>query len=201
MTPTAGPARGSNVRTKRELNARLAEHVDWLRASAERFDGRHFSEAKRIAVVVRSLVHDTSASRSLLTQLGMRDGMTWRSAVPFNESGFECPPWDEVPGFAPIAGWPQYECDFAKWWRGRLLVHEGEHIDRSWLILHLANFDGGAHIDPVLPAAYRSMTREGGLRRTRINSAGEPYPDNTDPVPIAVRTICTEVVTSIESAW
>lgn len=200
MTSSTRPARDPRVRTKRELNARLAEHLEWLRASAKRFDERHTSEAKRIAVVVRSLVHDTAASRSLLTQLGMRDRMIWRSAVPTNATGFERPPWEEVPGFANIAGWPQYECDFATWWRGRMFEHEGERIDRSWFILHLANFDGGAHIDPVLPSAYRSITREGGLGRTRINSAGNPYPDSTDPVPSAVRTICTEVVSSIESA-
>ncbi len=201
MTPSTTTSRNSTARSKRELNIRLAEHVDWLRASAERFDDRHISEAKRIAVVVRSLVHDTTVSRSLLTQLGMRDRMVWRSAVPSNGSGFERPPWEEVSGYAPIAGWPQYECDFASWWRGRMLVHEGEHIDRAWFVLHLANFDGGAHIDPVLPEAYRTMTREGGIGRVRINSAGNPYPDSSNPVPSAMRTICTEVVTSIESIW
>jgi hypothetical protein len=201
MTVSADPEPSRDRRSKRELDTRLGEHLDWLRASVERFDDRHISEAKRIAVVVRSLVHDTSASRSLLTQLDMRDRMVWRSAVPFDGSTFDCPPWEEVPGFAHIAGWPQYECSFEQWWRGRLFEHEGEHVNRSWLVLHVANFDGGAHIDPVLPAAYRSLTREGGLRRTRINSAGRSYPDNSDPVPSAIRTICTEVATSIESAW
>ena len=60
---------------------------------------------------------------------------------------------------------------------------------------------GGAHVDPFLPVDYESITRNGGLRPLRINSAGDPYPDSTDPVPSALRTICTEIVMSVERSW
>ncbi|CAI9394006.1 hypothetical protein MICABA_02643 [Microbacterium sp. T2.11-28] len=96
---------------------------------------------------------------------------------------------------------PQFECTFSQWWRGRMLEFNRASIDRSWFVLRTANFDGGAHVDPVLPADYESITRKGGLRPLRINSAGNPYPDSTDPVPSALRTICTEVVMSIEQSW
>ncbi|GAA4384700.1 hypothetical protein [Agromyces bauzanensis] len=157
-----------------------------------------------MAVTIRSLVHDTTASTSLLTQLGMRDEMVWRSSVPFDGGRFEHPPWIDDPrqsGFADIRAWPISECDFATWWRGPMLTYADTDLDRAWFVLNTANFDGGAHVDPRLPDAYRSLAREGGLKPLRINSAGQHYPDSSDPVPSALRTICTEVVTSIEAAW
>ncbi|WP_284530371.1 hypothetical protein [Microbacterium sp. T2.11-28] len=192
------------MRSRRELDQRLGEQIAWLRASAISFDAGTTSESKRIAVAVRTLVHDTAASQSLLSQLKMRDRITWLSAVPLLEDTFVGPPWVEgpnEPGYRHIPGMPQFECTFSQWWRGRMLEFNRASIDRSWFVLRTANFDGGAHVDPVLPADYESITRKGGLRPLRINSAGNPYPDSTDPVPSALRTICTEVVMSIEQSW
>jgi len=192
------------VRTKRELEQRLSEQIAWLRASALSYDAGVVSEAKRIAVVVRTLVHDTSVSRGLLSQLKMRDEISWLSAVEPTGTGFAGPPWVNSPlepEFRHIPGMPAFECTFPVWWRGRMFQFNGAAIDRSWFVLTTANFDGGAHVDPVLPPDYRSITREGGLKTVRINSAGDPYPDSTDPVPSALRTICTELVVSVERAW
>lgn len=192
------------MRSKRELNQRLGEQIAWLRSSAISFDAGAISESKRIAVAIRTLVHDTAVSQSLLSQLKMRDRMTWLSAVPLSHGAFVGPPWVEgphVPGYRHISGMPQHECTFPQWWRGRMLEFNQAPIDRAWFVLQTANFDGGAHVDPALPADYESITRRGGLKPLRINSAGDPYPDSTDPVPSALRTICTEVVISIERSW
>lgn len=157
-----------------------------------------------MAVTIRSLVHDTGVSTSLLSQLGMRDKMVWRSAVAIRAGRFESPPWVDVPhesGFAHIRGMPAHETNFETWWGAPVLTHNDTQIDRSWFVLQSANFDGGAHVDPRLPDTYRSLAREGGLNPLRINSAGRRYPDLTDPIPSALRTICTEIVVSIEEAW
>lgn len=192
------------MRTKRELEQRLGEQISWLRASAMSFDAGVVSEAKRIAVVIRTLVHDTAVSRGLLGQLKMRDEIPWLSAVATTETGFAGPPWMDgphEPEFRHIAGMPAFECTFEQWWRGRMLQFNSTAIDRSWFVLRTANFDGGAHVAPALPDDYRSITRDGGLKMFRINSAGQPYPDSTDPVPTALRTICTELVVTVERAW
>lgn len=168
------------------------------------FDAGAVSESKRIAVAIRTLVHDTAMSQSLLSQMKMRDRITWLSAVPLRHDAFTGPPWLEgprEPGYRHIPGMPEYECTFPQWWRGRMLEFNGTPIDRSWFVLQTANFDGGAHVDPTLPEDYESITRNGGLRPLRINSAGDPYPDSTDPVPSALRTICTEIVMSVERSW
>jgi hypothetical protein len=189
---------------RRELNELLVEHIDWLRASADRFDGGHVSEFKRIAVAIRTLVHDTPSSNSLLGQLGMRDRMTWLSAVPLGPAGFVSAPWIDdprSPGFAPIDRPPEFSTDFLTWWKGLLLPVGVSPSDRSWMVLQVANFDGGAHVDPDLPVEYRSISRDGGLEPVRINSAGATYPDASNPIPNGLRTICSEVVISIEAAW
>jgi hypothetical protein len=176
----------------------LWEHVDWLRASAARFDDGHISESKRIAVAVRTLVHDTAVSRSLLGQLGVRDRMTWLSAA-----GRGKPPWTfdpKTPGFRHRGLADAVDLDFEIWWRGELLPLERASIDRSWLVLNVANFDGGAHVDPQLPAEYRAVSRDGELHPHRVNSAGTLYRDTTDPIPWGLRTICSEVIASIERA-
>ncbi len=69
------------------------------------------------------------------------------------------------------------------------------------MVLQVANFDGGVHVGPELPIEYKSISRDGGLEPARINSAGATYPDSSNPMPSGLRTLCNEVVISIEAAW
>jgi hypothetical protein len=191
---------------RRDLPERLGEHLDWLRASAERFDVGKVSEAKRIATSIRSLVHSTEASVSLLSQMKLRESMTWRSSVEMvhadgttHADGL----WVSVPdtpGFTPLRRWPEYTTDFETWWNGSLGTIGDVRLSRYYFVWHAANIDGGAHVDPLIPDHYRSLSRQGGLRPLRVNSAGNAYPDWSDPTPSALRTICTEIVLSIEEA-
>lgn len=61
--------------SKQELIAHFHESLDFLNASAASFDGGFFSEAKRLAVTIRVLVHDSERSKSLLGLLGLKTGM------------------------------------------------------------------------------------------------------------------------------
>jgi hypothetical protein len=53
------------------INA-LHEQVDFLRTSIALYDGGKEIEAKRLAVTLRTLLHDTKNSRALLTSLGIK---------------------------------------------------------------------------------------------------------------------------------
>jgi hypothetical protein len=191
---------------RRDLPELLAEHLDWLHASAERFDLGKVSEAKRIATSIRSLVHTTDASASLLSQMKLRESMSWRSSVEMvrpdgttHADGL----WMSVPlepGFVALRGWPEYTTDFNTWWNGSLGTIGDVKLSRHYFVWHAANIDGGAHVDPVVPDHYQSLSRRGGLRPARVNSAGDGYPDSSDPTPSALRTICTEIIVSIEEA-
>lgn len=113
------------------------------------------------------------------------------------------PPWafdPKTPGFSRLDLGSAVALDFETWWRGPLRRFEPASIDRSWLVLNVANFDGGAHVDPDLPADYTAVSRDGLLHPHRVNSEGTLYRDSTNPIPWGLRTICGEVIASIERA-
>jgi hypothetical protein len=60
--------------TLAELECHLAEQLQFLQVSAAAFDAGFEGEAKRLAVVLRILLHDTKSSKSLLGQLGRKGG-------------------------------------------------------------------------------------------------------------------------------
>ena len=62
-------------RTRADLRQKLDEQVGYLRTSAAAFDDGREEEASRLALSVRVLVHDTGASRALLSQLGVLDDL------------------------------------------------------------------------------------------------------------------------------
>jgi hypothetical protein len=68
-----------------ELEEHLREQLEFLQSSADAFDSGRLSEAKRMATAVRTLVHDTKRSKSLLTQLKKKD-------VPFIDSAGDFSP-------------------------------------------------------------------------------------------------------------
>jgi hypothetical protein len=70
--------------TNDELAAHLAEQLQFIEASADAFDKGFEGEAKRLAVTLRVLLHDTKSSRSLLGQLGRKNIDFLDTAIPFN---------------------------------------------------------------------------------------------------------------------
>jgi len=67
----------SRPRTIDDLQALLDEQFVWLADSAEAYDRGSESDAKRIAGVVRTLLHDSGSSHSLLKQLALKDELSF----------------------------------------------------------------------------------------------------------------------------
>src|SRR2546423_12468391 len=65
-----------------ELEQHLSDHIGFLKSSADAFDEGKDGEAKRLAVSIRVLCHDTSASHSLLGQLGRLSQRFISTAIP-----------------------------------------------------------------------------------------------------------------------
>lgn len=75
------------MKTRAELEAMLTEQVDYLESSAHLYDKRRKYEAKRLAVTIRVLLHDTSMSRSLLQQLDLKHRLLFLdTAGPVNRT-------------------------------------------------------------------------------------------------------------------
>ncbi len=191
-----------------ELQTHLQEHLEFLRSSADAFDSGFEGEAKRIAVSIRVLVHDTQQSASLLGQLNRKSGQFFNSALPVvagnkgTYSGLVV--MSMVPGVGAKyvafldegpTGAANY-VPFDSWWHGVVFVDsKGNGLSRKDLVLAVANKDGGAHVDKSLDRAYAELSRN--------NSLGWVYTDGTTsqaldaPEKAALRQICHEILKTL----
>jgi len=188
-----------------DLEAHLADHIQFLRDSGDAFDSGKTGEAKRLAVSLRVLFHDTRSSHSLLGQLGRLGGQFLSTASPLNGS--------EVHGHVGLATiilsdrGAEYVASlddvphkrwmpFAKWWTEPVFVDDRKTpFSRRDLVLAIANQDGGAHVDPSLDEAYTRLSRQ--------NSLGWVYSGGTVETPLsgadkaAVRQIAHEALITL----
>jgi len=157
------------------LETLLSEQCGFLRKSCAAFYAGDQAEAVRIAVTIRVLVHSTNASNALLKQLkaeylelSVSDKVALlpaehaqgelRIEVPV---GFTLSNIGIMP-FAPDLTSPSYaRVSLKDWWtRACLKVPLNGNIarySRKDMVLVLANKEGGAHVDPELPANYVAL--------------------------------------------
>lgn len=161
-----------------DLKKQLDEQINFIKKSCAEFDGGEVSEAKRIALSIRILLHDTRRSTSLLNSLGDK------SKIFFLDSAFSFNPHN----LAPHQGLVIMECNadtvhtkveykpllgthismqhqekwipFTDWWQHTVIKDQkGNLFSRKDLILHIADTDGGAHIDKDLDQNYVDLSR------------------------------------------
>jgi len=191
------------------LIAHVHENLGFLKASALSFDAGHTGEAKRLAVTIRVLFHDTQQSKSLLGLLG------WKQGVGFLDTAYDYNPSNlmshhglvrlriaaagsyDAPLDQGFPGRPNRYVFFPEWWNKTVIVDSNKNkFNRRELVLALANKDGGAHVDPELDEAYANLTRN--------NSVGWVFSDGKEEKPTAdverfsVRQIAYEVIASVE---
>jgi hypothetical protein len=199
--------RGGEVRLDRdELLEHVVEQREWLEASCAAFDAGVLSEAKRLAGVARTLLHSDGA---LLAQLGVRDTGNFADSVGDNSTAlfamglvsFADNP-DGSPGYGVTLSVGGERTPFDAWWNNVAI----KTIDlggwsRSQIVKHLANKDGGAHVDPRLPAAYRALTRENGMGWYTFSDSGEELPHPGNPIPWAMRKIAFELQVTLDEMF
>jgi hypothetical protein len=197
--------------TPDELQDRLREQVAFLESSARAFDEGAESEAKRLAVSIRILVHDTSLSKSLLQQLGLKERLRFFEIADPDPPG-SWAPYHGLVGvrvsaagasfFAWLDDGPPYQSKrspFKLWWtRYVFRDNEGSKLTRKDLVLALANKEGGAHVDSELDSEYVRLSRENSLRYY-FSVGDEPREWPRDPVPHSVRHIAHELLKTLHS--
>ena len=176
-----------------DFREHLEEQLGFLESSAAAYDAGTESEAKRLAVNLRVLLHDTRRSTSLLAHLGVKD------ELPFRNTASEPPP----PGviamfdgglcviratlgtggggstFVPVLDTDpernsQPEQCFEDWWTTPILHdQEDNSFSRADFIDAVANKDGGAHVDAKLGAAYAALTHGNSMRLTQEKGTTE----------------------------
>jgi hypothetical protein len=183
-----------------ELEQHLDDHLSFLRNSADAYDLGQDGEAKRLAVSIRVLLHDTANSASLLGQLDRLNGNFLSTAIPHDESnllthgglimmggGKYLAMLDDV----PIKRW----MPFQDWWNEIVFVDDRkERLSRKQLVLAVANQDGGAHVDPKLNETYARLSRHNSLGWVVTDGkTSKPIPK---PERAAIRQIAHEVLVS-----
>jgi len=194
----------SNQRS--DLQELLQEQIGFLERSCAAFDDGYIDEAKRIAVVVRVLLHDTSNSHSLFMQLGYKDYMLIDTCPSLEENipekifqaGLAIP---SLKGYVP-----RYEVfstvnplwvGFEKWWNNPVIKTKDRTYSRRELVLLLANKEGGAHVNSTLTAHYEKLKHEGS--GVSISLEGENPKPMTKEEHTCLRQIAYELLESLSA--
>ena len=201
--------------TRQELEAHLREQVAFLCRSAAAFDQGFEDEAKRMAIVLRIMFHDTSSSHSLLGQLGALQGLqVYDTATPIDPANLLST--DGLTATRIMAGGgnlgtaqsvavldngsPAHARCRRVWddWWTRPVIKDGhgQEFSRRSLVLGVTNKDGGAHVDPSLDEAYAHLTRENSMGWTLTDMTGT---ETAGPPPhlASLRQIAHEVLSTL----
>ncbi len=158
-----------------ELYTHLAEHLHFLEVSSLAFDTGYEGEAKRLATSLRVLLHDTQKSKSLLGQLNKKDLLFLDTSIEFNPNNLlthngltyaqvSANEAKFIPFLDDKPGGNIKRTEFEKWWNKIIIVdNQRNKIRRKDLVLHLANQDGGSHVDPNLDEVYARLSRQNSL--------------------------------------
>jgi hypothetical protein len=170
--------------TQDELREHLKEHIEWLEDSVRSYDAGKEHESKRLAHTLRSLLHDTDKSHSVLNQVGIKDKLRYWSVLPdfgttpttmFMGVGMEMGMKDGAffSRYAANLGRPLQKLSFMQWWdREPIIVKEGQVVTRRRAVLALANKDGGSHVDPKLTELERKLLKTDVMGWTSISISG-----------------------------
>lgn len=194
-------------RSNSDLQNELLEQLELLEMHCEAYDAGKEAVAKHIAVVLRVLLHHHGSSRSLLEQLGLRSGYFKDSAVPFDRKSlvaihtlvaincFEARWW-----YAPTGLEAKKSILFADWWNAPVVRDcKNREFTRREIVTHVADTDGGAHVDPGLEEPYMDLSRNNSLG-WKFGSGNNPaLPVEGRPELACIRQIAAEVLTTLRS--
>lgn len=146
----------------------LRKQLGFLERSSQSFDAGYEDEAIRIAVVIRTLLHQTRSSTSLLTHLNaghikffstaqkLSPGTLFHSGslslLQTSSDGINLyvPAFDEMP-------FNHRQVSIVEWWEDPIVFVNNRPISRKDIVLGAANKDGGAHVDSNLTAEYQAL--------------------------------------------
>ncbi len=200
----------------------LKKQLGFLRRSCQFYDEGEVDEAIRIAVPIRTIIHDTRNSTSLLMHLNAKGIKLWSSikGAPENTIWYRGmglskqwrygnragasygPSFDDVPETVLLP--------VSDWWNQIVYVFSrrpkedptGEievlRLSRKDIVLTATNKDGGAHVDQKLAPAYEMLAADGAVGSFIWESDGvkQEFPITKAHL-VALRQIGHEVLRSM----
>jgi len=196
--------------SQEDLQQHFRDSLRFLEDSSKSYDDGFEGESKRLAATIRTLVHDTSRSKSLLTHLGTKE-------VLFIDSAYANFP-DNTMSYCGLVAMhmgtgaaPRYialldsaktkPVPFDAWWDG-VIFDDGRKntITRKELILSIANKDGGSHVDEKLDEKYGNLSRNNSMG-WRISQDGQDLGPMRAPEKASVRQIAHEVLKTLKPGY
>lgn len=180
-----------------DLEEHLIEQIELLQNACNAYDNGSTVEAKNIALRVRTLLHDTDKSKSLLGQLSKKSNGFYSTNTPLSAQSISShfgliniglkgkdtkyyPKLDNT----PFANW----LDFDNWWSEVIFKDSaGNLVTRRNLIIDAANKDGGAHVDDHIPEVYYNLSKNNSLGLHIVSAEG-----NQD-IPLAVQSSIRQI--------
>ncbi len=203
--------------TEDELLGHLKDQMEFLMSSSDSYDNGFIGEAKRLAVIIRVLLHDTDKSTSLLTQLGKKNVGFYDTCIDYNPHnllahmglimvkmstgiGSEYIAPLDRPSPKRMKG----KVSFDDWW-GKMVFKDskGSIFTRGDLIKTVANREGGAHVDPKLDEDYVNLSKYNSLGWKCVVRKGDviTQADMGNPVFPSIRQIAHEVVKTLKDEF
>ena len=204
-------------KTPDDLKRALVEQLGFLRGSGAAFDAGMEAEAKRIAVAVRVLVHNTNRSQALLHLLGVLDEWTFLDSVgPVDDRNLVADPrlvmmrmtslgdgraeGHYVPHLGDMPAGPGWAVDFKRWWNMPITKDSTRSdFSRADFVLALANQEGGAHVDPRSQSRIDRLARAETIGWAIGNADGTDHGFENDPLLPSVRQIGYEIEQTIHA--
>lgn len=194
--------------TQEELAKHLAEQIGFLQSSAKLYDLGNEAEAKRMAVGLRVLLHDTRTSSSLLGQIHLKKRMQFISTAqkydPTNLLSQQCLLMLRLNGntaqYVPLfENNDRYRLlSFPDWSSEIVFSDQKKNLYRRKQVLKLlANQDGGAHVDPELDDDLAAMKKNDLTGWVITRADGSTAPFDNDAVYATMRQMTFEVLQSL----
>jgi hypothetical protein len=196
--------------SRSELKQHLIESVEFLIKSSILYDQGDKAEAKRIALEIRKLLHDTDKSASILSSLKTKDMFFENTGYVYFEENMAhylglvktvIHPVDDkyIAEYFPILNEDDAKKKllFDVWWNSIVISdNEKTTFTRKDIVLCLADQDGGAHVDNELEKVYYNLTRNNTVDYVFVNNKGE---ETIIPNPhlATVRQIAHEIIITI----
>lgn len=201
-----------NKRVKRpraDIINELNEQLVLLIHACHSFDSGLQPIGKHIALSLRKLLHHHGQSKALLEQLDIRSKRFWDTAGDLDPQNLMTENAlcvmrlgggkDQYLPACAVGGSPRPNrwLRFDRWWNNNIIKdNKGRFFNRRQLILHVADTDGGAHIDPELDEQYMDLSRNNSLGWVISNGdIQKPFPP---PTMACIRQIAHEVLETIK---
>jgi hypothetical protein len=162
-------------RSPEDLKHALIEQTELLSLACDQYDKGSEIAAKNMAAILRTLLKDGKNSKSLFSQLSMKEKGVYTTAQPIDATNlmsewkllamrFDGSQSCWIPRQLSASKPPCKLTFFEDWWDAPVVKdHLGSLFSRKNIIENVAETDGGVHIDPGLEPSYEKLSRKNSI--------------------------------------